>query len=108
MRARRPPEALLVTTAQPSHLQEVHDRHVQYTITMSLRILCFFLAIVLPGWPLKIGAVIGAAVLPWVAVQAANMPYRTASEPRTFSRTRPAIEAGRDELSAPDAPADGS
>ena len=101
MQKQRPPEPLLITTAQPGHLQEVHDRQVQYTITMAIRTACLLLAIVVPGWTLKGIAIGGAAILPWVAVQAANLPYRTARNPRTVSQERPALEAGKPELGPP-------
>ena len=104
MSKQRHHEALLITSAQPSHLEEVHDRRVQYTITMSLRIVCFFLIIVLPGWPLKGIAFAAAAVLPWVAVQAANLPYRMAHAPRFLDHERPQIEGGKQELGPPGQP----
>lgn len=71
---RRPiaPEPVLITTAQPSRIKEYEDRRRQYAIVMSVRIVCFILAVVISVAWLRVVFIIGALVLPWVAVIAAN------------------------------------
>lgn len=75
--ARRRPAAgpVLITSAAPSRLQEHADRRRNYTIVMSTRVLCFILAVVIQVTWLRIVFIIGALVLPWVAVIAANQVH---------------------------------
>jgi hypothetical protein len=72
---RRHPTAaqpVLITDAAPSRFQEHADRRRNYLIVMSIRVVCFILAIVVQLTWLRVGFIIGALVLPWVAVIAAN------------------------------------
>jgi hypothetical protein len=62
----------LVTSARPSHSQEVSGRLRRYLISMAIRVVCLILAIfVLTGW-LRLIGVAAAVVLPWIAVVMAN------------------------------------
>jgi len=45
---------------------------VRYTVAMSVRIVCVISAFFLPGW-WQLAAIIGAIVLPYFAVVAANV-----------------------------------
>lgn len=77
---RRRPTAeqpVLITDALPSRYQEHAERRKNYAIVMSIRILCFILAIVVPLTWLRVTFIIGALVLPWVAVIAANQVKAT-------------------------------
>ncbi|MCU1405600.1 MAG: hypothetical protein JWQ43_1903 [Glaciihabitans sp.] len=60
-----------ITSLPPSPDDERHSRVVKYTIAMSVRLLCVILCFFLHGWFL-LAAVIGALVLPYIAVVAAN------------------------------------
>lgn len=60
-----------ITDARRSHAEDMHDRFVKYTVSMSVRMVCIVLAIVLHGW-LQWVMIAGAVVLPYVAVLIAN------------------------------------
>jgi len=60
-----------ITSLPLSPDQERHSRVVKYTVAMSVRLLCVILCFFLHGWFL-LAAVIGALVLPYIAVVAAN------------------------------------
>jgi hypothetical protein len=72
-------EPVLITSAAPSRFQEHADRRRNYAIVMSIRVLCFILAIVVQVTWLRVAFIIGALVLPWVAVIAANQVKSSAS-----------------------------
>ena len=90
---------LLITDAAPSRYQEHADRRKNYAIVMSIRVVCFILAIIVQVTWLRIGFIIGALVLPWVAVIAANQVH--ANGPRTRSlfvpKPRRALSGGEPE-----------
>jgi hypothetical protein len=60
-----------ITEAGMSHAQDVHDRTVRYLVSMSIRMVCFILAVLTPS-PWRWAFAFGAIVLPWVAVLIAN------------------------------------
>jgi uncharacterized membrane protein len=66
---------VLITSAAPSRYEEHADRRRNYAIVMSVRVACFVLAIVVQLTWLRIAFIIGALVLPWVAVIAANQTH---------------------------------
>lgn len=68
---------VLITSAAPSRFQEHADRRKNYAIVMSMRVICFILAIVVQVTWLRVTFIIGALVLPWVAVIAANQVKAT-------------------------------
>lgn len=72
MRRRTASGPVLITTAAPSRVDEFNDRRNQYILVMSIRVLCFILAVVIPITWLRMVFVVAALVLPWVAVLAAN------------------------------------
>src|SRR3954453_18511575 len=63
---------VLITSAPPSPLEEFSNRRRQYALVKSIRIPCFILAVVGTLTWLRIVLIVGALVLPWVAVVAAN------------------------------------
>ncbi|NHA69084.1 DUF3099 domain-containing protein [Phycicoccus flavus] len=65
------PDAQSVTTAAQSRHEDQSHRLHQYLLTMSLRTVCFVLAIVFDGWLRWVFAA-GAILLPFFAVVAAN------------------------------------
>jgi len=60
-----------VTSLPPSPDEERHSRVVKYAVAMSVRMACVVLCFFLHGWWL-VAAVIGAVVLPYIAVVLAN------------------------------------
>lgn len=66
------PEPVRITSAPTSVAQERRQRERRYLFSMALRMVCFVGAVAVgPGW-LRWVLVVGAVVLPWVAVVAAN------------------------------------
>lgn len=60
-----------ITEAQESHERDIHVRTVRYLISMAIRMACLLLAVVTPS-PWRWGFLVGAVVLPWIAVLIAN------------------------------------
>jgi Protein of unknown function (DUF3099) len=72
MRRRTASGPILITSAPPSRVEEFNDRRRQYIVVMSIRVVCFILAVVIQITWLRMVFVVGALILPWVAVLAAN------------------------------------
>lgn len=70
-RAAAVPEVQTITNAAEAHSQEMHGRLVKYATAMGIRMVCIVLIFVFDGW-FKLIPVIGAVLLPWVAVVIAN------------------------------------
>jgi hypothetical protein len=64
-----------VTTAQKPHSDDVDARQRRYLIIMGVRIACLPLAIIVEGWARWV-FIIGAVVLPYIAVVVANAVRR--------------------------------
>lgn len=79
------PAAQSVTTAAQSRSEDQVHRLRQYLATMSVRTVCFVLAIVTEGWLRWVFAA-AAILLPFIAVVAAN-----AVAPRMRGRVRPVV-----------------
>ncbi len=81
--------AVRITTAPASRQEEIAQRQRRYVMSMSLRTVCFIGAVVAEGW-LRWVLVVGAVVLPYVAVVMANavstkgdgFALRSTAEPR--------------------------
>ena len=84
-----------ITSLPPSLADDQRRRMISYTITMSVRVVCIVLCIVVPGWWALIPAA-GAIFLPYFAVVIANaadtrstrverpgflLPYRPPTDP---------------------------
>lgn len=67
-----------VTTARPGHSDDIDARQRRYLLIMAIRIACIPPAIIVEGW-LRWAFIVGAVVLPYVAVVVANAARR--SEP---------------------------
>ncbi|PSL03646.1 Protein of unknown function (DUF3099) [Haloactinopolyspora alba] len=67
-----------VTTAAAGNSTDVSGRQRRYLIMMGIRIACLPLAVVTDGW-LRWIFIVGAVVLPYVAVVVANATRRPAS-----------------------------
>jgi hypothetical protein len=70
LQMKKPPQQS-ITSLPPSPDEERHSRVVKYSIAMSVRLLCVVLCFFVHGWLLLL-AVVGALVLPYVAVVIAN------------------------------------
>ncbi|MFQ4148867.1 DUF3099 domain-containing protein [Arthrobacter sp. LAPM80] len=64
-------EVLAITNAAAPHSEEMRGRMIKYALAMGIRMVCLVLIFVLDGW-FKLIPVVGAVVLPWVAVMIAN------------------------------------
>lgn len=60
-----------VTTASPGHSVDIDARLKRYMVMMTVRVVCFVLAIVVSGWP-RWFFIAGAIILPYLAVVVAN------------------------------------
>lgn len=64
-------EVHTITTAAPGHTADINARTKRYLVMMSIRIICFILAVIVSGWP-RWAFIVGAIVLPYLAVVVAN------------------------------------
>lgn len=71
MGRRESPEVFTITAAQRPLSVEQEGRTRRYLVSMGVRTVCLLGAIVIDGWP-RIMLVIGAIVLPYLAVVIAN------------------------------------
>jgi Protein of unknown function (DUF3099) len=98
-------EAVRITTAAASRADDIRARQKRYLLSMSLRTLCFVGAIAasLTGidwlWPILI---VGAILLPYVAVVMANAAANLSDgfTLREGDLSRPQLGAGRDRRDA--------
>ena len=65
------PEVYRITSAAGAHSADMQQRAVRYLLSMAIRTLCVVLVIIVPG-PLRWVFAVGAIVLPYIAVVAAN------------------------------------
>jgi hypothetical protein len=65
-----------ITELPPSPDDERRTRMIRYTIAMSIRMVCFALAIVIQDW-WRVIPLVGALILPYIAVVIANNVHRT-------------------------------
>jgi len=84
------PEVYRITSAAGSHSADMQQRAGRYLVSMGIRTLCVILVIVVPG-PLRWVFAVGAIVLPYIAVVAAN----AAGERRGAPLQSPPPVAGR-------------
>jgi hypothetical protein len=71
-RARRETEPVRITTAPTSHSDDIDRRRRRYIISMGIRTLCFIGAVLVGDNWVRWVLVVGAFVLPYVAVVMAN------------------------------------
>jgi hypothetical protein len=97
MRRRTASGPVLITSAAPSRVDEFKDRRRHYMIVMSIRVVCFVLAVVIPLTWLRMVFVVAALVLPWVAVLAANqVKAKVVGAPNLFVPTPRRAITGED------------
>jgi len=70
-REQDPPEVYRITSAAGAHSADMQKRAGRYLVSMGIRTLCVILVILVPG-PLRWVFAVGAIVLPYIAVVAAN------------------------------------
>jgi hypothetical protein len=92
------PEVYRITSAAGSHSADMQQRAGRYLVSMGIRTLCVILVILVPG-PLRWVFAVGAIVLPYVAVVAAN----AAGERRERPVRGPGPAVGRSLPSSPTA-----
>jgi hypothetical protein len=94
------PDVYRITSAAGSHSADMQQRAGRYLVSMLIRTICVVLVIVVPG-PLRWVFAVGAVVLPYVAVIAAN----SVGDRRERPLPPPPPAAGRS-LPSPSPPAD--
>jgi hypothetical protein len=67
-----------ITELPPSPDDERRTRMIRYVVAMSIRVVCLILAIVIQDW-WRVIPLIGAVVLPYIAVVIANNALRGAT-----------------------------
>ena len=90
-RRSRPQEAHRITTARKSVADDQAYRVRGYVISMSIRIVCFLLAVVTHGW-LRWTFVAAALVIPYLAVVFANGGREPNEDPPDSLRPMPGRE----------------
>ena len=83
-----------ITTAQAAHDVELAQRMRKYLISMSIRTVCFVLAVVFHG-PLRWVFAVAAILLPYVAVVIANAAPRKQPGHDAYVPEQPALEGHR-------------
>lgn len=64
-------EVPTITNATRAHSDEMRQRMIKYAVTMGIRMVCLGAIFLFDGWYMLI-PVVGAVLLPWVAVVIAN------------------------------------
>ncbi len=72
-----------ITSAQVPLSQDIDRRMHRYLIQMSIRVACFLGAVVIDHWTRWL-LLVGAVVLPYLAVVLANAGQESAEDPGTF------------------------
>ena len=89
-------DTVRITSATRSHSEDLRGRQRRYIISMSIRTVCFVLAIVFRESPVTWFFIAGAVILPYVAVVVANAgasPDTGGMDP--YSPDNPELESGR-------------
>jgi len=95
------PDVHRITGARRSLTDDIHSRQTKYLISMTVRTVCFILAVVTPGWWRAVFFV-GALVLPYVSVVIANAGREQATAPIAMPPpSRAQIERGPSEPEGP-------
>lgn len=92
------PDAVRITTATRSRSDDIAARQRRYVISMSIRTVCFVLAVVTMGHWYMWGFLVASFVLPYIAVVMANAGSSAdpgGPEPFTPEETHPQIEGSR-------------
>lgn len=88
-----------VTAVPVSAAEDRQHRQRAYLISMSLRVICFILAITLPApMPVRITLIAGAVLLPYFAVVIANAARRRPSDARAVAADLGSHRVNRPEI----------
>jgi hypothetical protein len=83
-----------ITSARTSHSDDLRGRQNRYLLSMAIRTACVVLAVVFDGY-LRWGFIVGAVLLPYVAVVMANAGAKTDPEgPEPFHDDRGELPPG--------------
>ena len=93
-------EVVSITSAPESRRDEQSRRMRVYAIQMSVRVLCFVGAVLVPSWPVRIVLIVGAVVLPYTAVIFANASGQRRA-PDSVGMEYHGLEASADEPERP-------
>lgn len=97
----RVPDHHSITTAGDPRSADLARRQKRYVIMMSVRMICFVGVLLVPGW-WKVAMVIGAVVLPYVAVIGVNQPDQRRSTATLIDPNTHGVDAGsQPELTGP-------
>lgn len=103
-RSRKGSQVYAITSVRRALAEDVHDRTVRYLVSMGIRTACLLLLLVVP-YPWLWLCVVGAAVLPLLAVMVANAGRERAEEADSpFVPPDPAGPAGPDVRLGPGTP----
>jgi Flp pilus assembly protein TadB len=102
-RERADETVISVTSAQPGRSEDLDGRIVRYAWMMSIRIVCFVLAVVTPS-PWRWMFIVAAVFLPYIAVVLANTQRTTtvSSAAPFIAPTRPAIGSHPGDITQPE------
>lgn len=89
-RQQRPVEVHNITDAQASHDVDLAQRMRKYLISMSIRTVCFVLAVIVDG-PLRWVFAAAAILLPYVAVVVANAGPKRQAGHEAYVPEKPAL-----------------
>ena len=105
-RAGDPLPVARITTASPTLAEDVAQRMRRYLIQMSIRVVCLIGAVTLQHWSRWL-LLLGAVVLPYIAVLLANAGRVRVEDPGTFL-DQAALPAGPTPRPDPAAPNEGA
>lgn len=80
-----------ITNAQVGHSQEIPGRMKRYLISMTIRTACFIGAVIAPS-PYRWFLIVGAVILPYIAVVMANAGQEQSYEPMQVVESQKEIE----------------
>jgi hypothetical protein len=91
--ARKDQDPVRITSASRSHSADIRHRQRRYVISMSIRTVCFVLTVVSIGHWFMWLFLVGALILPYIAVVMANVGAAPETGgPTSPDLSRPAIE----------------
>lgn len=91
---RKPATVYQITGVPRGLTDDVRHREIRYLISMGIRTACLILAVLAPYPPLRVLFVIGALVLPYIAVVVANAGRETSEAPLTMPASSDQREIG--------------
>lgn len=84
-------KSISISNAQVAHSEEIPGRIKRYLISMSIRTACFIGAVIAPS-PFRWILLVGAILLPYIAVVMANAGQEQSFEPMQVVESQKQIE----------------